>query len=533
MRLNLIVVSLAVFLLHCIVNECFANKKSFDLAVDCWNSNAQRALSITDSLLSVKTQNEVEVWKLWDLQAKIFLRQRNTIKAIDRAQKADSAYKSVFHTSFADAHRIMAISYKDQGNLPQSLIHYHIAILHAEDSLSRLNNLFNMTEVEIAAGDTASAIRHLESNINQIINLPENGYKGCFYMQYARILTALKPHDEKALSFFMKAAEILESNKDFERAGFAATGVAEVYDNLNLPDSCRWWYKKAIDLQLKSNGPLGLANIYSNFADYELGRNNYKEALILYLKAWPFAQKANYLPVTKNILKNLAEAYEKNGDYKSGIRFLKKYNELTDSIEKQKWQEQVAELQIKYSIKEKNEQLLNLQQRVGANSRMSLVYYLGLFVIISVGSISMFRRRKKSNISPVFTEMEIKKSHGKGRIELWLELKKLLEHDKVYRNPDLSLNSLALQLKTNRSTLSEVINTHGNKSFSILINHYRVKEACELLSDPSASHLTVEGIGIDTGFKSRSAFYAAFTTEIGETPSVFRKRQKIPFKSFS
>ena len=46
------------------------------------------------------------------------------------------------------------------------------------------------------------------------------------------------------------------------------------------------------------------------------------------------------------------------------------------------------------------------------------------------------------------------------------KLQVLLEEEKVYLDPTLSIQDLAKQLATNRTTLSHVINTHLNQNFA-------------------------------------------------------------------
>jgi AraC-like DNA-binding protein len=54
------------------------------------------------------------------------------------------------------------------------------------------------------------------------------------------------------------------------------------------------------------------------------------------------------------------------------------------------------------------------------------------------------------------------------------------------------------------------------------INRYRVKEAQRLMEKPTMRHLTVEEIGYEAGFRSRSGFYGAFKRETGHSPAESR-----------
>jgi AraC-like DNA-binding protein len=100
----------------------------------------------------------------------------------------------------------------------------------------------------------------------------------------------------------------------------------------------------------------------------------------------------------------------------------------------------------------------------------------------------------------------------------------LLDREKLYLTPELTLSELADRLSISDNDLSQVINREMNKSFFDFINEYRVEEAKKLLSSPNYNHLSILGIALDAGFNSKSTFYNAFSKYIGMTPSVFKKQ---------
>ncbi len=104
-------------------------------------------------------------------------------------------------------------------------------------------------------------------------------------------------------------------------------------------------------------------------------------------------------------------------------------------------------------------------------------------------------------------------------------LKRLLADEKIYRDENLSLASLAELLELSSHQASELINTHFNLGFSRLIRQHRIDEAKQQLIDEPRS--SVLSIGLAVGFSSQSNFYTAFRELTGETPGQFRKRMGI------
>lgn len=110
-----------------------------------------------------------------------------------------------------------------------------------------------------------------------------------------------------------------------------------------------------------------------------------------------------------------------------------------------------------------------------------------------------------------------------GAAALHKALLETMENEKPYLNESLNLADLAARLRVPRAHLSQVVNTHVASNFADFLSRYRVDEAERLLADPAWSHLTVEAIGYEVGFRSRSAFHSAYKRLRGETPASARK----------
>ncbi|HET9475653.1 MAG TPA: helix-turn-helix domain-containing protein [Steroidobacteraceae bacterium] len=111
-----------------------------------------------------------------------------------------------------------------------------------------------------------------------------------------------------------------------------------------------------------------------------------------------------------------------------------------------------------------------------------------------------------------------------GGVDIRAALEKLarvMSQGKAYQNEDLSLNSLAAEVGLSAHQLSELINSRLGMGFSRYVRERRVEAAkALLLAVPSQSILSVS---LDTGFRSQSAFYAAFKELTGQSPGDFRE----------
>jgi len=104
---------------------------------------------------------------------------------------------------------------------------------------------------------------------------------------------------------------------------------------------------------------------------------------------------------------------------------------------------------------------------------------------------------------------------------LLARLAALMADPKVYQNEALTLSTLAADLGVTGHQLSELVNTRLGMGFPRYVRERRVAAArLMLVAEPNASILA---IGMNTGFKSQSTFYAAFKEVTGQSPGDYRK----------
>ena len=103
-------------------------------------------------------------------------------------------------------------------------------------------------------------------------------------------------------------------------------------------------------------------------------------------------------------------------------------------------------------------------------------------------------------------------------------LRRLIDHDKVYREPELSVASLSQKLDMPEHRLRHLINRQlGQRNFSAFVNGYRLAEAEAALGDPAQAAVPILTIALDSGFGSIGPFNRAFKAHTGQTPSEYRR----------
>lgn len=97
----------------------------------------------------------------------------------------------------------------------------------------------------------------------------------------------------------------------------------------------------------------------------------------------------------------------------------------------------------------------------------------------------------------------------------------LMTDQELYLQTDLTLKETALQLKTNASILSKVINSGFNQNFNDFVNSFRVEAVKKKIKSPDTKHLTLTAIAYECGFNSKATFNRAFKKFTKMSPREF------------
>ncbi len=103
--------------------------------------------------------------------------------------------------------------------------------------------------------------------------------------------------------------------------------------------------------------------------------------------------------------------------------------------------------------------------------------------------------------------------------------KKLLDHfdnKKPYLNPTLSMQILSEELEIPKHQLTAVMNASLGKNFYQFVNEYRIEEVKTRLAREGELY-SIEAIGYDCGFNSKSSFFTVFKQIAGMTPMQYRE----------
>lgn len=149
---------------------------------------------------------------------------------------------------------------------------------------------------------------------------------------------------------------------------------------------------------------------------------------------------------------------------------------------------------------------------VGALSFTFVLYLIVLLLVFKTNSESTFFNEKEKYKNKVI---------DKETLNLIDQKLSVIVEKELFLNPNFSLEEAAKELKLTKHILSQYVNEVLGKSFSSLIKEYRIDKAKKLLE--TETNYTIENLGYDSGFNSKSAFFTAFKKTTGLTPAEYQK----------
>lgn len=147
--------------------------------------------------------------------------------------------------------------------------------------------------------------------------------------------------------------------------------------------------------------------------------------------------------------------------------------------------------------------------------------YTGLFQF----NLANNRHILKEKLNHIQEQTDSQKPPSRISKSYYDRLLDLLDIQAVYRNPNLGREDLAKQLGISPGYLTQLIKENTDQSFTSFVNQYRVKDVEKMLIDPAFESYDILSIGLEAGFKSKSAFFTTFKNFTGLTPRQYQKKK--------
>lgn len=284
------------------------------------------------------------------------------------------------------------------------------------------------------------------------------------------------------------------------------------------------------------------AELYSNYQN--LGDiDQAKHYISLCIDHAERKKMLHYIPET---LRDMAQIQRKTGNATLAQQYERQYLSLMDSIYNSQRFNVVKNQQFMYEVDKTDKEITRLHQEEEIhrqNARLyQLLFLVSILAIVLVSMLLFYVVRQKRDLEASYRKLyDINRSHvetgekkapratnllKEDQKQLLLDgIRRVMEETDEYCQPEFTVATLAKLIDSNERYVSMVVNDHFGKSFTEVLNDYRIKKACERLTTNNAKYaqLTIAAIGQSVGYKSQTTFVKQFRKCTGLTPSVYQK----------
>lgn len=435
-------------------NHTYAIDKIIKSKIDSLNTfyyneiyiNPQEALYYSDTMISLLYGLDYHVEYVNAL-----LRKAYALEVLELSESADSLY-------------LNAIEYSKKVNKDSALVSaYHFAgiykiktnellkgseYLNEAEKIALNNNLRNdILEVkknkaiihnQLSEYDKALIEYHEIFDISKEIGDSSNmSFSLEKIAYYYKILDQI----EKAKEYYFEAINIYESNSNYSSMVRVLGNIGNMFNEIGELEESLKYYFDALQISKDRNLQKSQAAIYNNIGLIFKNMEKYKEALVNCRKSLQIKRQLNdpyihyqltsiaeiylirnnldsakyYIDWTNSLLEdNYKLSYEKNvfylyyqyysklNDYEKSLQYYIGYSDLRDSLINRETNKKLAEMNIRFDTKQKEQENLILKERniaqeeINRQQRMSFLIVSGLIAIIAATSYYRFINKRKS-----------------------------------------------------------------------------------------------------------------------------------------
>ena len=450
----------------------------------------------------------------------------------------------------------LAVSYFKKNDLKKSTELLFKAKEYAEKTddyalIARMNGSIAHQYVQLNLNDKAKF--YLDNAIQQINKLPESDNKKLLktlsYLEIGNI-DFDEENYQKASEYYKKSLREIELIKN--------PNEQMVYHHrrslYNIGNS--YYFLKNDSAEIYLNKALAIKNNYNNEINYFIynalsqvysGRKEYQRAvdtLKIILKHKNDLDKR----LLSDVYYNISQDYKLLNDQSQYSYYNEAYIKLSKSIKESEMN--AISTAINAEQKDYKEAISDAD-----SSKKSIVIISTVFVLtLALAIVFLLYRRKKERqafeniINKLESDKNLQEEIKPELIEkiqkdlpsqipnavekdLLEKLQKFEESEK-FTNPKLTISSLALQMKTNNSYLSEVINKYKGKNFNTYINELRIAYICQkIYNNKEYQNYKISYLAEESGFTSHSSFATVFRNITGISPSVFLREASKSYSS--
>lgn len=274
-----------------------------------------------------------------------------------------------------------------------------------KDSAGMAPSYNNIGNIYLTLKDWKTAIDFYNKAEKIHVRLKEKQKLSTVYNNIGEAYLGLNKIPE-ALKYNQLSLEIANKNNDTESVISSLINISDIYTNIGEYDQARKNYKEALRLSNLKPDPFLQSSILQGIGALNLKEGDHDAAIISYKGALALVEKSGSDLLLQNIYLGLSNAWEAKGDFERAFQYLKKHQNITDSIYSKENLNRFNMVRVSFELErtERDNQLLRQQNLFSqlALSRQQIIRNL-LIVISAIILVSLaflfllYHSKKKKN----------------------------------------------------------------------------------------------------------------------------------------
>jgi len=412
----------------------------------------------------------------------------------------DAATKAGLKNEAAICFNNLGNVYRKQGDFARAMDAYQKAIntfnalkdeLSASDCLNNIGNLY------LDNGDPFRALDYYNQSLRYLKDKKDEYRMIGRFKNLADAYTELKDYDN-ASQFLDDAVKLAEKSEDKTMLASCYTQFGKLQSVKGSDEIAIAYYKKAAVLFKEAGAKAEEAEAWIELATVELKQEMFREATLHALAGENLASACGALKTKLSAQECLARCWEKRGDGKQALKYLKQALALKDSIysvEKNRSIEEIEAGFVRNRLKNENLVLAqnSLLQKQAIRNKNLQVALLGICLLLSLSLIWLIYKR----------HTEAKKEAGRVQKVSEQQIEKLSE-DLTGKERELTSKTLLINQKNQilEKLINELEQLKKSDNSSATIHHLQV-ELKQELSPNAWKEFEVQFNEVHPGFQQR------------------------------
>ncbi|EEX94474.1 putative virulence-mediating protein VirC [Vibrio orientalis CIP 102891 = ATCC 33934] len=313
--------------------------------------------------------------------------------------------------------RLLARAYRWLGNIKMQHSNIKASLNYYKMAFALVNEIGDDFQATMTLNNIATVYMQSEEwkqaniNIKRALKLYQTNqydnslFEAILYANSSAIYFATGDHEQAAT--YMRLALQEADKTGSNRIKFSTlSNMSQLYSSVGRPTEALDMAQRCLDLSKQSSeSPVMLATCYDSFSTAYLAQENYDQTIAYAHKSLDIlaVSESQETAWELQLLANLVNAYEKQGNYQQALNYMKQSALLKQDFNRQTYNEEIISEKgaLERTLNKREVELLEATNALQAakleEQRSKNILYTALFIFISYFAARVFLRLKRSN----------------------------------------------------------------------------------------------------------------------------------------